>query len=77
MAERFIIVLDDGSTYTVPAGCKLIYLTAEGADHLEENGDAKFIEESEIISEVDLGDLCEYLPDDFFPEEEPEESDDE
>ena len=70
MTERFILVHEDGSTYTVPSGCTLLLLTVEGAAAVEAVNDAKVIRPEHIVSQCDLGDLCEYLPDDFFPEEE-------
>lgn len=69
MANRFLLVLDDGSTFTAPSGCTLVFLTEEGAAAVEEVNDAKVIKPEHIISECDLGDLCEYLPEDFFGDE--------
>lgn len=54
MKNLTIVVLNDGETYTDITGCKIMVLTEEGANILDESGDPCELNEEHIVSEITL-----------------------
>ena len=65
-AEQFIVVLNDGETYTSLEGCKLIAVTKSGCKKLDEGQEPNDLNDKDISMNIPISELFSFYSNELF-----------